>query len=86
MAKYHLEITKVAEKQLKKIDKAHQRKISTTILALANNPTPEGCKKLKGYEDIYRIRIGTYRVIYKIENKKVTVVILKLGHRKDIYR
>jgi len=86
MAKYKLEISKSAEKQLKKINKIHQKRIVQSILKLAANPHPRGSKKLKGYSDIFRLRVGTCRIIYSIEDKKLTIIILKIGHRKEVYR
>ena len=86
MAKFKVEITRTAEKQLKKIDKSFQSKIVKLILSLANNPYPSGCKQLVGYHDLFRIRVGNYRIIYSVENKKLIIIILKLGHRKDIYK
>jgi mRNA interferase RelE/StbE len=47
---------------------------------------PEGCRKLKGEEDVYRVRKGNYRIIYEVTEKKLIVLVLKIGHRKDIYK
>jgi mRNA interferase RelE/StbE len=86
MAKYQIEISKTAEKQLKKIDKLHQIRIVDAILQLSINPAPFGSKKLAGFDDVFRIRIGNYRVIYSLEGKKLLIIVLKIGHRKDVYR
>jgi mRNA interferase RelE/StbE len=53
---------------------------------LAGDPRPHGCKKLRAKHDQYRIRIGDYRVIYEIDDKTVTVLIVRISHRKDAYR
>lgn len=83
---YEIEISRTAEKQLKKLNSNLQRKISAVILSLSIEPRPYGCKKLSGFEALYRVRCGDYRIIYEVIDKKVTVTILKLGHRKDIYK
>ncbi len=86
MANYRIEFSSTAEKALKKIPKKDLTKIVESIQVLAINPFPEGCRKLAGEEGTYRIRQGTYRIIYEVEGKKLKVLILKIGHRNDIYR
>jgi mRNA interferase RelE/StbE len=61
------------------------RRIDAKILSLAGNPRPAGCKKLKGLRDVWRIRVGSYRVLYGIEDTKKVVTILAVGHRRQIY-
>ncbi len=61
------------------------QKIIPAVMALANNPRPSGCKKLKGSKYNYRIRIGDYRVIYEIEDAILRVSVLAASHRKDVY-
>jgi mRNA interferase RelE/StbE len=79
-------ISRSAEKQLKKLPSRDQQRLAGAIWGLAVNPWPLGAKKLAGYESIYRLRIGDYRVIYEVSGKTVTVTVLKVGHRKDVYR
>lgn len=86
MKKYSFEINKTAERQLKKIAKLDQKKIIKAIIELQFDPLPKGVRKLTGYDDVYRIRVGSYRVIYSIENRRLIILVLKIGHRKDIYR
>lgn len=85
MTKYKIEISRTAEKQFKKIDKAHQARLATAIVGLSTNPYPSGNRKLVGFDDLFRIRIGDYRIIYSVENKILVVIVLKIGHRKNIY-
>ncbi len=66
------------------MDEPHYSNIKTAIYSLAANPRPHGCKKLKG-RDGYRIRVGDYRIIYNIFDNILTVDVVALGHRKDIY-
>jgi mRNA interferase RelE/StbE len=86
MASYRLEITASAEKQLAKLPVADRVRVARKIVELAAVPRPRGCRQLRGQEDVYRIRVGVYRVIYSIEERLIVVLILKIGHRKDAYR
>ncbi|MBW2704249.1 MAG: type II toxin-antitoxin system RelE/ParE family toxin [Deltaproteobacteria bacterium] len=86
MASYKIEVSATAEKQLRKLGKENRHRIIEAISSLAKTPRPTGCRKLKGFEDVYRIRVGTYRLIYNINNKQVLIIILKVGHRKHVYR
>ena len=81
---YQLVIDRYAQKQLGKISPPHFNRIIKAINDLATNPRPPGYKKLTGRSG-YRIRIGDYRVIYNIEDKILTVFVIDIGHRKDIY-
>jgi len=82
---YEVLIEKSAEKKLSKIPQNYKRNISDAISNLAENPRPSGCKKLKG-RPAWRIRVGIYRVIYKISDRQLIVTVIDIGHRKDIYR
>lgn len=84
--KYALIIKKSAEKELLALPRESAVKIKSAIEALADNPRPKGCKKLSGKADDYRIRIGSYRVVYTISDREVTVWIIKVAHRKEVYR
>ena len=86
MANYKIEITASAEKSLKKIPKKDLEKVVEAIQVLAISPFPSGCRKLKGEEDVYRVRQGNYRIIYEVIENKLIVLVLKIGHRKDIYK
>ena len=86
MARYDIEISHTAEKQLKKLPRADQRRIVHAVLELGDEPFPSGSRKLSGYDDVFRIRVGRYRVIYSVAKKKLIVIVLKVGQRKDIYR
>ena len=82
--KFELRIKRSVEKELNKIPFNFYTKIANFIFLLANNPYSSKSKKLK--ENIYRIRVGNYRVIYSINKLDKTVVITKVGHRKEVYR
>ena len=82
---YAIEILRVAQKQLAKIDRARQQQIIDAIRLLADNPRPAGCKKLTG-RTAWRIRNGTYRVIYEIHDDRLLVLVVTIGNRKDVSR
>jgi mRNA interferase RelE/StbE len=82
---YTILIERYAQKQIMKLDKKVIPVIKSAVAALVDNPRPHGYKKLKG-EDAYRIRIGDYRIIYEIDNGKIIVTVVSVGHRKDIYK
>jgi len=85
MADYTIELSKKAQKQLDKLSDSIANPILNAIGELASNPRPLGYKKLKG-RDGYRIRVGDYRIIYDIYDNQLIVLIVVLGHRKEIYK
>ena len=83
---YRVEIAPAAQRQLRKLKKLAQRRILASLEALAENPRPAGMKKLSGAPELYRIREGDYRIIYQIQEEVLLVLVVKVGHRKDVYR
>ncbi len=84
---YQIEIKSSAEKYLSKIPYKYHEKVKEKIDGLARNPFPPGCKKLKAPEkDQYSIRAGQYRVIYEVHEDELLILVVKIGHRKDVYR
>jgi len=83
--KYELFIEKSAQKELSKIQQQQQDRIVEAIRKLSGDPRPSGVKKLSGRE-ARRIRVGDYRIIYDIDDNELTVLIVNIGHRKEIYR
>lgn len=81
-----IEFAPGADRQLRTLTDQVQRRIIIAIAALANDPRPHGWEKLSGEESLYRIRIGDYRVIYQVSDEKLLVLIVRVGHRRDIYR
>jgi mRNA interferase RelE/StbE len=86
MASYSVELTRTAEKQLRRLAKRDRSRVVEAIEELAENPRPQGARKLQGYDDVYRIRVGHCRVVYEVFDDRIVVIVLKIGHRKDIYR
>jgi mRNA interferase RelE/StbE len=82
--RYKIEILRSAQKQLSKIQHQQQNQIIENIRKLSENPRPLCCKKLSG-RPAWRIRIGDYRVIYEINDQRLLVLIITIGHRKDVY-
>lgn len=71
---------------MRRLAKRDLVRVVAAIEALADEPRPRGSRKLAGFDDVYRIRVEAYRVIYGVEKYVVTITILKLGHRRDVYR
>ena len=85
MTAYRLEYTKAAAKVLEKMQPSLSAPIRKKAEELATNPRPHGMKKLKGVDDLYRIRVGDYRVIYTIRDKELVVLVVRVANRKDAY-
>ena len=87
MASYRIQIKPSAAKEIEEIDSGRDReRIIGRIRALSANARPAGCEKLSGQYERYRIRVGRYRVVYAIEDDILLVYVVKVGHRKDVYR
>lgn len=88
MVKYRIEFTKSAKKEFDRLPKPIQEKALEALTLLQTNPFSEllGVKKLKGAESLYRVRFGDYRMVYEVRKKILLVVIIKFGHRREIYR
>jgi mRNA interferase RelE/StbE len=83
---YSIEMEKSAAKALSKLETREQNAIVKAIDGLAHDPRPDGVKKLSGQDNLWRIRAGDYRIIYTISDKRLIVLVLNIGHRKDVYR
>lgn len=83
---YSIQFTPAARRQFTRLDPSVQQRIGAAIDGLAENPRPPGAKKLKGSENLWRIRAGDYRIIYQIHDRELVVVIVTIGHRSDVYR
>ena len=87
MARYSVVIKPSAIKEIEGVgQKKDRQRIVTRIQALGENPRPQGCEKLSGRIDRYRVREGNYRIVYAIHDDILLVDIVKVGHRKDVYR
>ncbi len=82
---YRLEIAPAAVRQLRKLDRAAQRRVQAAIELLASEPRPNGAKKLVGGAGEWRVRTGDYRIVYEIHDNVLLVLVVAVGHRRDIY-
>lgn len=85
MASYELVFKRSVTKDLRNIPKKELLRLLERFQALTEDPRPPGCEKLSGMER-YRIRQGDYRVVYEIQDHRLVVLIVKVGHRKDVYK
>ena len=85
MAKYNILIKPSAVKEIENIPKKDRLRIIQKIQELAVNPRPGGCEKLTG-ENRYRIRRGVHRIVYSVSDRNLLVVVVKVGHRRDVYK
>ncbi len=83
---YTVIIKKSAQKQIAAIPTIYIDAIEKSILTLADNPRPIGCKKLTGSKNIFRVRVAMYRIVYEVHDKIVTVFIFDVDHRKQVYK
>lgn len=79
-------IASSARRDLKRIRGRTLRRIADAIDALADNPRPPGVVKLAGEDDLYRIRVGDYRLVYQIQDDRLIVLVVRIGHRREVYR
>jgi mRNA interferase RelE/StbE len=86
MPSYEIRFVPRADRQLRKLDGIVQKRLTLAIDALRADPRPPGAKHLAGPDDLWRIRVGSYRVVYTIEDGRLIVLVLKLGPRGSIYR
>ena len=85
MARYTLDIKPSARKELENLSNSIIARLAPKISGLAANPRPFNCRKLQGYKDLWRIRIGDYRVVYIINDDRKIVSITRIAHRRDVY-
>jgi len=85
MASYDVALTSSAERELKKLSGQLMARIIPRLENLASDPRPSGCKKLRGGDDEWRIRVGDYRVVYTIDDAKLLVEVTRIRHRSEVY-
>ena len=86
MTRYRIEITRDALRALAKLDKPVRRRVQAAIDGLSEQPRPPGALALQGLRRAYRLRVGNYRVIYTVDDGRLVVLVVDLGHRREIYR
>ena len=83
---YTVEIRPAAERQIKKLTTVVQERIIARLEELELDPRPLGVKKLSGVDNLYRLRVGEYRIVYEIQDAVLFVLVVAVGHRREIYR
>ena len=83
---YSVLLAPPAERQLRSLAPAIQKRLVKRMKALQNDPRPPGVKKLAGEDALYRVREGDYRIIYTIQEEELIVLVVKIGDRKEVYR
>lgn len=86
MHSYRVALVASAEKELQQLPQREISRIVPRLEQLASNPRPAGCKKLKGGEKEWRVRVGNYRVVYTIDDEAKSVEVTRIAHRRDVYR
>jgi mRNA interferase RelE/StbE len=86
MAGYQVVLTPTAERQFAKLPFQSREMIAAALVALGANPRPPGVVKLAGADDLWRVRVRQYRIVYQIFDKELIVTVVKIGDRKEVYR
>ncbi|MCC7049970.1 MAG: type II toxin-antitoxin system RelE/ParE family toxin [Alphaproteobacteria bacterium] len=83
---YRVEFAPAAKRAFDQLDPAVRKRIAFRLVALEEQPLPPGAIKLAGKDSLYRIRVGDWRIVYEIDHGRVLVLVLKIGHRREVYR
>ena len=83
---YRIEFRPAALRQMRRIPQPFKSRLLAAIAALAETPRPPGSVRLQGPEGFHRVRVGDYRIIYLIEDRVLLICVVRVGHRKDVYR
>jgi mRNA interferase RelE/StbE len=83
---YRIVFKESARRELAALPIAVQKRLDARLVALADNPRPAGVKALQGQKGLFRLRVGDYRVIYHIHDEQLLVLVIKIGHRREVYR
>jgi mRNA interferase RelE/StbE len=84
--KYTVRLNTRVGKVLDRLPPDIRRRLVRRLEALEDNPRPRGVEKLAGVDELYRVRIGTYRIVYAIRDRELVVIVVRIGHRRDVYR
>lgn len=86
LRRYRIEFAPAADRDFRALAEDVRRRLRPRIDALAENPRPHGVETLEGEESLHRIRVGDYRIIYQIRDDVLVVLIVRIGHRREVYR
>jgi mRNA interferase RelE/StbE len=79
-------LTRQAERALRRLPRPLLQRLDHALAALAENPTPPDCKKLVGHPDLYRVRVGDWRIVYTLEAQRLVVLVIRIAPRGEVYR
>ena len=85
MAKYAIDIKPTARKELENLSDRLIARLMQKVEGLVTDPRPSGCRKLRGYKDLWRVHVGDYRVVYIIDDDRKTVSVTRVAHRSEVY-
>ena len=83
---YRIELTPAARRDMAGLPENVLVRVDARILALAENPYPRGAVKIRGEKNIFRVRVGDYRIMYQVEHNRLIVLVIRIAHRREIYR
>jgi mRNA interferase RelE/StbE len=83
---YRIEWLPAARRQLRKLPRSAAERVFSLVGSLAENPRPTGCRKLSGHDARFRVRLGDYRAIYEVRDEVLVVIVVTVGHRREVYR
>lgn len=86
MEDYEVEVSRAGERDMERLPPGQRHRVETSILSLGTDPRQRRAVKLKGGEGLYRLRLGDYRVLYKIDDRNRLVTVYAIGHRREVYR
>ena len=86
MSRYSVEIARRAIKSIAKLPRKEQQRIRAAIELLADEPRPPACVALSGEDSAYRVRVGDYRIVYEVIDTRLVIQVVRVGHRRDVYR
>ncbi len=84
--RYTLHVPTRVRKDLESVPFSQRKRIDARMVSLAENPRPVGCVKLQGLHDYWRIRVGDFRIVYTIQDDQLLVLVVRIAHRRDVYR
>lgn len=84
--RYDVLLTAAAQRTLRRVDRVVQDRLLDVIETLRDDPRPDGVKALKGHHGLLRVRVGDYRIVYRVTDGELVVVVVTLGHRREVYR
>ena len=83
---YAIEFVPSARRELRKLPREVQLKLNQRIDSLSSDPRPRGSKKLKGSDELWRVRVSDYRIVYEVRDKVLLVLVVRVAHRREVYR